>query len=114
MMLLMIRKSVLLNWEGFRRREVDAQLYTRIYFRNGECKIRSLFIRTNPALEALYENVSREGTRIPSTEPILIIREGSSGVAAASRRGVRSWVMEKTRVRFSVRTRVHAESGNSS
>lgn len=45
---------------------------------------------------------------------MLMIRAGSSGVAAASRRGVRACVIVKTRVRLSVRTRVHAESGNSS
>ena len=67
-----------------------------------------------PALLALYEKVSREGTRRPSTEPILIIRAGSAGVAAASKRGVTSCVMEKTRVRFRVSTRAQAASGNSS
>lgn len=67
-----------------------------------------------PALEAEYENVSRVGTRIPSTEPMLITRAGDSGEAAASRRGVTAWVIVKTRVRLRVRTRVHALSGNSS
>jgi hypothetical protein len=43
-----------------------------------------------------------------------MIRAGSSLVAAASRRGVTACVMVKTRVRLRVRTRVHAESGNSS
>lgn len=41
-------------------------------------------------------------------------RAGSPSTAAASRRGVTPWVMVKTRVRLRVRTRVHAESGNSS
>lgn len=45
---------------------------------------------------------------------MLIILAGSEGVAAASSSGVTSCVIVKTRVRFSVRTRVHAESGNSS
>jgi hypothetical protein len=45
---------------------------------------------------------------------MLIIREGEVrlGPAPASRRGVRSCVMVKTRVRFRVRTRVQALSGN--
>jgi len=43
---------------------------------------------------------------MPSTEPMLIIRAGSPGVAAASKRGVPACVI--------VKTRVHAESGNSS
>jgi hypothetical protein len=43
----------------------------------------------------------------------LIIRLGEvRELAPDSRRGVRSWVMVKTRVRFRVRTRVQAESGN--
>jgi hypothetical protein len=59
-----------------------------------------------------YENVWREGTRRPSTEPMLMIREGFVSLAPASSMGVRSWVIVKTRVRFNVRTRVQALSGN--
>ena len=65
-------------------------------------------------MEAEYENVSRDGTRRPSTDPILMMREGESSEAPASRRGVRAWVSVKTRVRLRVRTLVHADSGNSS
>lgn len=47
-------------------------------------------------------------------DPMLITRDGDSGVLPASRRGVRSWVIVKTRERLRVRTRVHALSGYSS
>lgn len=67
-----------------------------------------------PALLELYANVSSEGTRSPSMLPILIMREGSSGVAAFSRSGVTSWVRSKTRWRLRVRTRVKASEGYSS
>lgn len=67
-----------------------------------------------PAFEELYANVSRDGTRRPSTDPMLMMREGESWPAFASRLGVRSWVIVKTRWRFRVRTRVHAASGYSS
>jgi hypothetical protein len=43
--------------------------------------------------------------------PMLIMREGLSGVEAAMRRGVRSCVSWKTRLRLSVRTRSQAEEG---
>jgi hypothetical protein len=45
---------------------------------------------------------------------MLMIRAGSSGVAAASRRGVTSCVIVNTLWRLSVRTRVQALSGYSS
>ena len=65
-------------------------------------------------MDAEYENVSNALTRKPSTEPMLMTRDGEvpSGPAAASSSGVRSWVMVKGRVRLRVRTRVHALSGN--
>lgn len=62
----------------------------------------------------LYAKVSRVGTLSPSTDPMMITLAGFVGFSeAASSRGVRSWVMVKTRWRFSVRTRVHAASGYS-
>lgn len=42
-----------------------------------------------------------------------MMRDGEVDVAPASRRGVRSCVMEKTRWRFRVKTRVHPASGYS-
>lgn len=68
---------------------------------------------------AEYGYVSCAGTFSPSTEPILMIRAGSShdvslpGVltAAASSRGSSFWVSVKTRCRFRVRTFAKASSG---
>lgn len=65
-------------------------------------------------MDALYAKVSKEGIRRPSIDPMLMIREGEEGELPASKRGVRSWVIVKTRERLSVRTRVHADSGYSS
>jgi hypothetical protein len=64
-----------------------------------------------PALLAEYANVSRAGTRRPSTLPMFMTRAGERGEDAATRRGVRVCVSWKTRLRFSVRTRSQAAEG---